>query len=58
MTRVRKKRMVQSFDEYMSEEHTGQEKHGENVAPPKDQPNAGGNHIDSDGDIEINVQGN
>lgn len=51
MTRNKRKCTVHSHDEYMSEEHTGQERHGQNVAASEDQ-------IDSDGDIEVNVQGN
>ncbi|CAO2202012.1 unnamed protein product, partial [Urochloa humidicola] len=46
MARGRKKRTVESFDEYLSED----------IEATEDQPSAGGDHIDSNGDIDINVQ--
>ncbi|CAN6293953.1 unnamed protein product, partial [Urochloa humidicola] len=46
MARGRKKHTVESLDEYLSE----------NVEATEDQPSAGRDHIDSNGDIDINVQ--
>lgn len=58
MAKRRRKRTVESLDEYMSEEHIGQESNGQSVAGPEDQPTARGDPIDSDGDIEVNIQSN
>lgn len=51
------KKAHESHDEYMSEEHIGQESHGKNKVPSELHPSAIGDQVDSDGDIEVNFHG-
>ncbi|XP_066347517.1 uncharacterized protein [Miscanthus floridulus] len=55
MARGRRKQIIQSHDEYMSEEHIGQESHGQNTEASELHSSARGDQIDSDGDIEVNL---
>jgi hypothetical protein len=53
----RRKRIIQSHDEYLSEEHIAQERHGQNTEASELHSSARGDQIDSDGEIEVNLHG-
>ncbi|KAG2629268.1 hypothetical protein PVAP13_3KG434802 [Panicum virgatum] len=54
MARGRRKQIIQSHEEYLSEEHIGQESHGQNTEASELHSSARGDQIDGDGDIEVN----
>ena len=57
MARGRRKQIIQSHEEYLSEEHIGQESHGQNAEASELHSSARGDQIDGDGDIEVNFHG-
>ena len=57
MARGRRKQIIQSHEEYLSEEHIGQESHGQNTEASELHSSARGDQIDGDGDIEVNFHG-
>ncbi|CAA0839637.1 Unknown protein [Striga hermonthica] len=54
VARGRRKQIIQSHDEYLSEEHIGQESHGQTTEASELHSSARGDQIDGDGDIEVN----
>jgi hypothetical protein len=57
MARGKRKQIIQSHDEYLSEEHIAQESHGQNNEASELHSSARGDQIDSDGDTEVNFHG-
>lgn len=59
ITRGKRNRIIQSQDEYLSEEHTEQERiPQQDIGSSELQLGVGENFSDGDDDVEINVQGN
>ncbi|CAA0832892.1 Unknown protein [Striga hermonthica] len=54
VARGRRKQIIQSHDEYLPEEHIGQESHGQTREASELHSSAIGDQIDGDGDIEVN----